>query len=129
MARRILTAVTWGLAGLIVAMVFTVGAFAIAGQGIGEPSLPPGFRTDVSPTTSRTAEPTPTSRPDDDDRSNDADDDHSGSGSSNSGSGSSNSGSGSSNSGSGSQNSGSGSSDDDHDDRGDDRDDEDWDDD
>ena len=52
-----------GLAGLVVALVLTVGAFAIAGQQIAQPAGVPIFTTSTTPSPSpgddRTASPSP----------------------------------------------------------------------
>jgi hypothetical protein len=131
MGRRVLGAVAWGLAGLVVALMLTLGAFAIAGQEIAEPAsvpeLTPGATTTPDATPSqdddrRTGTPTESPSPGDDrgGSGDGSDDDNSGSGSGgdddNSGPGSGNddnSGSGSDDSGSGSDSSGSGSGSDD----------------
>src|SRR4051794_35016338 len=125
MTRRIVIVVAWGLAGLAIAGGLIAGAFALAGEDIGQPATPPppSATTTKSPngddrTRSPGAEPTETrsSEPGDDHggNGNEPGDDHGGGtetgddhgGSSNSGSGSDDSGSGSSESGSGSSNSG-----------------------
>ena len=133
MTRRILVAVLWGIAGLAIAGGLIAGAFALAGEDIGQPATPQLPTT--TPTTERTQAPeqeqthTRTTEPGDDQggNGNEPGDDHGGGtqsgddhgGSSNSGSGSddsgsgSNSGSDSSGSGSGSDSSGSGSGSDD----------------
>ncbi len=49
MNRKILTAIALGLGGLLVALVLTVGAFAIAGQEISQPAGVPVFTTSPSP--------------------------------------------------------------------------------
>lgn len=130
MAKRVLTVLIWGLAGLVVALGFTAGAFALVGGDIAEPGEPPVFTPSLGPRASpsvgrddpasRSPEPSATPSPsqggDDDDNSGPGSGDDSGSDdSSGPGSGGSddNSGPGSDNSGSGSDDSGSGS---DHDD-------------
>ena len=114
MGRRAFGAVAWGLAGLVVGLVLTLGAFAIAGQEISEPAsvpvLTPGATTsapDATPSQGNggkqsVATSTETTSP--------SDDDNSGPGS---GDGEDSSGDGSDHSGSGSENSGSGSDSDD----------------
>ena len=135
MSRRILTVVAWGLAGLAIAGGLIAGAFALAGEDVGQPATPalPSVTStsgrdadDRTPEADRTETETRTTEPGDDHGGNEPGDDHgggtetgddhggsrnSGSGSDDSGSGSSNSGSGSDDSGSGSSNSGSGSDD------------------
>ena len=127
MGRRAFGAVAWGLAGLVVALVLTLGAFAIAGQEISEPAsvpvLTPGATTSVPDATpsqgnggkQSVATTTETTSPSDDHSGSDdtesgSDDDNSGPGS---GDGEGSSGGGSDHSGSGSENSGSGSDSDD----------------
>jgi hypothetical protein len=132
MTRRIVIVVAWGLAGLAIAGGLIAGAFALAGEDIGQPATPPppsatatkgpGGDDTRSPEAEHTQ--TRTTEPGDDHggNGNEPGDDHGGGtetrddhgGSSNSGSGSDASGSGSSNSGSGSDSSGSGSGSDDH---------------
>ena len=134
MGRRAFVAVAWGLGGLVVALVLTLGAFAIAGQEISEPAgapvLTPGASTPpdeaahpsqddetTRSATTATETPSPADRGGSEDAgggSDDSsgpgsgsDDDNSGSGSDDSGSGSDDSGNGSDNSGSSSDNSGS----------------------
>ncbi|MGH2591706.1 MAG: hypothetical protein ACRDGW_13055 [Actinomycetota bacterium] len=124
MTKRILIAVAWGLAGIVVAVGLTAGAFALAGREISEPATPPLFSS--SPTPSRDADRTGSTSPDaratpspsiDDDgpgggEDNSGPDSGSGSGDDSSGPGSGDdSGSGSDNSGPGSDDSGSGSDD------------------
>ena len=117
MTRRVLIVAAWGLAGLAVALGLTVGAFALAGQEIGEPVTPRGLIGLASPDQDRSGSPTATASATDDssDRpsptASASSDDHGG-GDDNSGPGSEDDGS-DDNSGSGSSNSGSGS---DHDD-------------
>ena len=48
MGRRAFGAVAWGLAGLVVALVLTLGAFAIAGQEISEPASVPALTPGAS---------------------------------------------------------------------------------
>ena len=125
--NRTLRAIALGLGGLVLALVLTVGAFAIAGQRIAKPAGVPIFTTTPSPGPNYTGSPslkhdrTESASPSVDDQgggsgestsggSTGAEDggvsgDHQGSGSDNSGSGSEESG------GSGSENSGSGSDD------------------
>ena len=108
MTRRIAIVIAWGLAGLAIAGGLIAGAFALAGEDIGQPATPPppsATKTkgpDGDDTRSPEAESTET-------RSPEPGDDHGGS--SNSGSGSDDSGSGSSDSGSSSDSGGSGSDD------------------
>lgn len=40
MSRKLLSAIAWGVAGLVVALALTAGAFALAGQEIGTPATP-----------------------------------------------------------------------------------------
>jgi hypothetical protein len=121
MGRRAFRAVAWGLAGLVVALVLTLGAFAIAGQEISEPASVPVLTPGASrPTPDATPSqeddgqlgvttPTETPSPSDDRGGSQtvvggSDDDNSGPGS---GSGDDNSGSGSGSDGSGSGSDGS----------------------
>ena len=85
--RRIAIVAAWGLAGLVVALGLTVGAFAVAGQDIGEPATPPGLSLG-SPapeaTDSPSSGPSPSNDPSEDGPSSDptgSDDDNSGPGS------------------------------------------------
>lgn len=48
--KRVLTVLGYGLAGLVVALALTLGAFALAGQEISEPAGPPVFTTSTGPT-------------------------------------------------------------------------------
>jgi hypothetical protein len=133
MTRRIAIVIAWGLAGLAIAGGLIAGAFALAGEDIGQPATPPppsatttrgpdgddrSRSPEAEPTETRTSEPVDDrggggNEPGDDHGGGEIGDDHGGS----SNSGSDDSGSGSSDSGSGSDSSGSGSgSDDDGDD-------------
>jgi hypothetical protein len=60
----------WGFAGVLLAALLSLGAFALAGDSIGEPVQPKIPAVEIS--SSRTPSPTPTASPSDDDR-----DDHS----------------------------------------------------
>ena len=109
--RRFLIGLGYALAGLVVAVTLTAGAYAIAGRELSRPArqvrLP---AAEIQQRLGNIPAPVETRSPEDsrsdDDRDRDEDrsreEDNSGSGSDNSGSGSDNSGSGSSNSGSGS---------------------------
>lgn len=46
--KRLLTVLAYGVAGLVVALALTLGAFALAGQEIAEPAGPPVFTTSPS---------------------------------------------------------------------------------
>lgn len=122
MTRRVLTVLAWGVGGLVVALVLTLGAFAIAGQEISQPAGPPNLTPEPpsTPTTpgQREGEPgvsvraTPSISP----TGGDDGSENSGSGSnednSGPGSGGGDDSSGSGDSGGGSDDSGSGSNDD-----------------
>lgn len=128
MNRKIVKAVALGLGGLAVALLLTVGAFAIAGQEISEPAGPPVFTTpgpgaseadtSHSPEPGRTESPSPSDDHGGDSGGSATQGDSDGSDGSGEGgsSGSDNSGSGSDNSGSGSDSSGSGSGENEHED-------------
>ncbi|HET7928142.1 MAG TPA: hypothetical protein VFM40_01180, partial [Actinomycetota bacterium] len=58
MSRKVLEAIALGVSGLIVALVLTLGAFAIAGQDISQPAGVPMF-------TASPASPSPTHDGDD----------------------------------------------------------------
>jgi hypothetical protein len=108
--KKTLRIVGYGIAGLIIAVGLTVGAFAIAGADISQPASPVGpSATPATPSLS------PTPSPGDDGRGHDIGDDHGGSGSPSPSiddhGGSHPSGSGSDDAGSGSDSSGSGSDD------------------
>lgn len=119
--KRLLISFAYALAGLVLAVGLTAGAYAIGGRDLSEPARPfeldergspkPGEVADARDKVEPDDSPSPEDGPSPDDEVDE--EDKSGS---NSGSGSSNSGSGSSNSGSGSSNSGSGSGDDPDDD-------------
>jgi hypothetical protein len=112
MSKRVLSVVAWGLAGLVVALGLTAGAFALAGQEIAEPATPPAFSSPADRSGTVSSSP----RPEHTQEASPSADDHGGVGSGsddNSGSGSTSSGSGSSSSSdnSGSESSSSGSDD------------------
>ena len=123
MAKRVLTVLIWGLAGLVVALGLTAGAFALVGGDIAESGDPPVFTRSPEPRESPSVgrddpaspSPRPSARPS---PSGDGNDDNSGPGSGDDSGSDDNSGPGSGgsddNSGPGSDDSGSGSSD--HDD-------------
>ena len=48
--RRLVIVLGYGLAGLVVALGLTLGAFALAGQEIAEPAGPPVFTSSPEPT-------------------------------------------------------------------------------
>lgn len=60
MNKRVLRATAWGMGGLLVAIVLTIGAFALAGQEISQPAGVPVF---TSPSASRSADEDPTESP------------------------------------------------------------------
>ena len=74
MSKDVLRAVALGIAGLVVALVLTVGAFAIAGQDISQPAGVPMLTVTPSPTAGHdrdedkhSADPTKTMSPSVDD--------------------------------------------------------------
>ena len=88
MTRRLLTGVGWALGGLIVALVLTFGAFAMAGQELSKPASAPVLSSNAGPTgedgkdASRSPEPDQTKSP------SPSSDDHGGGSNDSSGSGS-----------------------------------------
>jgi hypothetical protein len=60
----------WGFAGVLLAALLSLGAFALAGDSIGEPVQPKIPAIEIS--SSRTPSPRPTASPSDDDRRNDS---------------------------------------------------------
>jgi hypothetical protein len=61
--KRSLVMLGYGLGGILVALLLSLGAFALAGRQIGDPATPvrPAFSLSESPTPSE--EPTPTHSP------------------------------------------------------------------
>ena len=108
--RRILVSIGYAIAGVLLTVGLSVGAYALAGRNLSEPARPLQIDKRLVEPTPEPKPPKPTPSPtksassgvDDKGGDNKIDDgdDNSGSGSSNSGSGSTNSGSGSSGSGS-----------------------------
>jgi hypothetical protein len=117
MDSKTLRVVALGLGGLVVALVLTVGAFALAGQQIAQPARMPIFTTSTSPSPGHDDERSESSSPDHErieSPSPSVDDHGGGSGKSSGGSSGSDDGGGSGghdSSGSGSGDSGSGSGD------------------
>lgn len=64
MDSKTLRVIALGVGGLVVALVLTVGAFALAGQQIAQPAGVPIFTTSTSPSPGHDDEPTESPSPD-----------------------------------------------------------------